>query len=159
MKVLIVSDTHGHMTNLRECVRRVSPIDMLIHCGDVEGQEEEIRSLASCETHIVSGNNDYFSRLPREDEFLIGAHKVFLTHGHNYGVSMGVDRIVDEAGARGADIVMFGHTHRPLDEKVDGVRVLNPGSLSYPRQEGRRPSYMLLEFDRNGKIFCGISYL
>ena len=159
MKVLIVSDTHGHMTNLRECVRRVSPIDMLIHCGDVEGQEEEIRTLASCETHIVSGNNDYFSRLPREDEFLIGAHKVFLTHGHNYGVSMGVDRIVDEAGARGADIVMFGHLHMPVVQKDGGIILVNPGSLTYPRQSNGLPSYIIMTVEDDGILKFAVRYI
>ncbi len=147
------------MGNLMECIRRVSPFDMLIHCGDVEGQEDEIRRLAGCETHIVSGNNDYFSSLPREEEFSVGNYKVFLTHGHSYGVSMGTGRLVEEARSRGADTVIFGHTHRPMDKRIEGIRVLNPGSLSYPRQEGRDPSYMLMEFDRQGKMFCSIAYL
>ena len=159
MKVLIVSDTHGRITNFKECLKRVSPIDMLVHCGDVEGQEEEIRRLVGCETHIVSGNNDYFTSLPREEEFLMGKYKVFLTHGHSYGVSLGMDRIVEEAKERGADTVIFGHIHRPVDKKKDGIRLLNPGSLTYPRQDGRRPSYMLVEFDASGNMFCNISYL
>ncbi len=148
MKILIVSDTHGRLINLKECLKKVSPIDLLIHCGDVEGQEDEIRRLAGCETHIVSGNNDYFSSLPREEEFSIGRYKVFLTHGHSYGVSLGTDRIVEEAKERGADTVIFGHIHRPVDKTKDGVRILNPGSLTYPRQDGRRHSYMMMEFDR-----------
>ncbi len=159
MKILIVSDTHGRITNFKECIKRVSPIDMLIHCGDVEGQEEEIRRLAGCETHIVSGNNDYFTSLPREEEFSIGKYRAFLTHGHSYGVSLGLDRIVEEAKERGADTVIFGHIHRPVDKKRDGVRILNPGSLTYPRQDGRRPSYMLMEFDASGNMFCNIAYL
>ncbi len=159
MKILIVSDTHGRITNFKECLKRVSPIDMLIHCGDVEGQEEEIRRLAGCETHIVSGNNDYFTSLPREEEFSIGKYRAFLTHGHSYGVSLGLDRIVEEAKERGADTVIFGHIHRPVDKKRDGVRILNPGSLTYPRQDGRRPSYMLMEFDASGNMFCNIAYL
>lgn len=40
MKVLIVSDTHGKEGNLKEAIRREQPIDMLIHCGDVEGARE-----------------------------------------------------------------------------------------------------------------------
>ncbi|MBQ6966298.1 MAG: metallophosphoesterase [Lachnospiraceae bacterium] len=159
MKILVVSDTHGRIGNYMECIRKVAPIDMLIHCGDIEGQEEEIKEMAGCETHIVSGNNDYFSALPREDEFMIGSYRAFLTHGHGYGVSMGLDRLVEEAEARGADIVLFGHTHRPVNEKIGNVRVLNPGSLSYPRQEGRDPSYIVIEFDQHGKLFSGISYL
>ena len=159
MKILIVSDTHGHLSNYTEVIRKVSPIDMLIHCGDVEGQEESIKKLAACECHIVGGNNDYFSDLPREDEFRIGEHRAFLTHGHGYGISMGCDRIAEEAASRDADLVFCGHTHRPEKTVIDGVRIFNPGSLSYPRQEGRRPSYMIMELDHKDTVFCNVFYL
>ena len=43
MKILVVSDTHGHSRELLEVLRRVKPVDALIHCGDVEGQENYIR--------------------------------------------------------------------------------------------------------------------
>lgn len=43
MKILVVSDTHGRDTVLREVLKKVKPIDMLIHCGDSEGSEEYIR--------------------------------------------------------------------------------------------------------------------
>ena len=47
--------------------------------------------------------------------------------------------------------IMFGHTHRPYFEERDGITVLNPGSLSFPRQEGRKSSYMILETDGEEK--------
>ena len=57
----------------------------------------------------------------------------------------------EEGAARNADIIMFGHTHRPYFEERDGITVLNPGSLSFPRQEGRKSSYMILETDGEEK--------
>ncbi len=90
---------------------------------------------------------------------MIGQYRAFLTHGHGYGVSMGYDRILEEAESRGADLVFFGHTHRPVNEKIGNIRILNPGSLSYPRQNGHQPSYMIMESDRNGNMFCSVSYL
>ena len=60
--------------------------------------------------------------------------------------------------SRGVDIVMFGHTHRPYLEQGK-VTVLNPGSLSYPRQEGRRPSYILMELDAKGQTHYHINYI
>ena len=151
MKVLIVSDTHGHMTNLRECVRRVSPIDMLIHCGDTEGGEDWIRQHTQClSVPIVKGNNDFFSRLPAELELDIEGLHIFLTHGHAYGVSMGTERPVEEALSRKADVVMYGHTHRPMIMREGRLWVINPGSLSYPRQEGHDPTYIVMNCE-NGK--------
>ena len=48
-------------------------------------------------------------------------------------------------------IAMFGHTHKPYLERRGDLTVLNPGSLSFPRQEGRRPSYMLMDLDDEGE--------
>lgn len=61
--------------------------------------------------------------------------------------------------ARKADIVMFGHTHKPHFEQKDGITVLNPGSLAYPRQEGRKGSYMIMEIDEDRKIRFEQKYL
>ena len=53
----------------------------------------------------------------------------------------------DEAKSRGFNIVMYGHTHRPsIDMSDPEVTVINPGSLAYPRQEGRRPTYIVMTF-------------
>ena len=145
MKVLIVSDTHGKHERLLQVLRREEPVDMLIHCGDTEGGEDWIRQHTQCfSVPIVKGNNDFFSNLPPELELDAGGHHIFLTHGHSYGVSMGTERIMEEALSRKADIVMFGHTHRPLIEKTEGLWVINPGSLSYPRQEGHAPTYIVM---------------
>ena len=71
MRILVVSDTHGRDGNLERAVLREQPFDMLIHCGDVEGREFFIEALAECPCTIISGNNDFFSDLPREDELSI----------------------------------------------------------------------------------------
>ena len=60
---------------------------------------------------------------------------------------------------RGVDIVLYGHTHRPVIDIDDDIIAVNPGSLSYPRQEGRQPSYALMEIDREGKVHFTIAYL
>ena len=159
MKVLIVSDTHGKEGNLKEAIRREQPIDMLIHCGDVEGGEEKIRQMAGCPVHMVAGNNDFFCDLPREKEFEIGKYRVLLTHGHYYYVSLDTQELYRQAVSRGVDIAMFGHTHRPYLESDGEVTLLNPGSLSYPRQEGRRPSYIVMELDKEGEAHFTIKYL
>ena len=88
MKVLIVSDTHGRLENLERVIEMTKPIDALIHLGDVEGQEDYIRRLVPCAAYMVSGNNDFFSMLPRELEFELGKYKVLITHGHYYYVSL-----------------------------------------------------------------------
>lgn len=159
MKVLIVSDTHGRDTKLGEAVLKESPFDYLIHCGDVEGREFFIEALAECPCTIVSGNNDFFSDLPREEEIELAGRRILVTHGHYYGVSMDVYGVVDEARSRGCEIVMFGHTHKPMAEQRNGIWVINPGSLSYPRQEGRMPSYAVMEIARGKEPEVEIKFL
>ena len=135
MKILVVSDTHGRDENFEQAVMQETPFDMLIHCGDVEGREIFIEALTECPCHIVSGNNDFFSDLPREEIVEAGNNRIFVTHGH------------------------FGHTHKPLLETIDGVLALNPGSLTYPRQRGRRPSYAIVNLDQTGRLTAELKYL
>ena len=60
MKILIVSDTHRNEDNLIEVLEKEKNLDLLIHCGDVEGAEDEIEHYAGCKTVFVAGNNDFF---------------------------------------------------------------------------------------------------
>ena len=150
MKILIVSDTHGRHGNLDEVLEREEKIDMLIHLGDVEEDEHYIEAMAQWPVHMLAGNNDFFSYLPGEKEIKIGKYRVFLTHGHGYYVSMSTKRLREEAMRRGADIVMFGHTHKPYIDVEGDLKVINPGSLSYPRQEGRRASYVVMDINASG---------
>ena len=159
MKVLIVSDTHGRDANLEIVVAQEAPFDMLIHCGDVEGREFFVQALAECPCCIVSGNNDFFSDLPREEEIELEGKRIFVTHGHYYGVSMDVSGVIEEAADRGCQAVFFGHTHKPVVLERNGVLAVNPGSLSYPRQRGRRPSYAVLHTDGHGTLQVEIQYL
>ena len=156
MRVLIVSDTHGSHRNLDAVLERVGKIDALIHMGN---GEHYIEAVADCETYMVAGNNDFFSFLPKEREFTLGKYNIFITHGHNYYVSMGTARLKEEARLRKADIVMYGHTHKPDLEFDEDIIVINSGSLSYPRQEGRRATYVMMEIDKNGEAHFELEYV
>ena len=100
MMILIVSDTHKSHGNLEKAIQDAGRIDMLIHLGDVEGAEDYIRALVDCPAHILGGNNDFFSDLPREEEFFVDGLLLFITHGHYYYVSMGEDHLKEEARGR-----------------------------------------------------------
>lgn len=158
-KVIVVSDTHGRNNNYYQVLQDESDADLVIHCGDVEGTEDVLEAVSECPIKMVSGNNDFFSDLPKEQEFEIKGHKIWVTHGHQYLVSMGYENIIDEARDRGVDIVMYGHTHKPVATEEDGIYIFNPGSLSYPRQEGRLPSYLAIYFYNDGHISYKINYL
>ena len=159
MKVLIDSDTHRRDDNFYKVLAMEKPIDLLIHAGDSEGTEDEMERAAGVPMRGVAGNNDFFSLCPSEDAFMLGPHFTFLTHGHRFYISTSEETLLEEAKAIQARIVIFGHTHRPVAREEDGVLLLNPGSLTYPRQIGRKPSYIILNVDDDGTLDYEIRYL
>ena len=158
MKILIMSDSHGRSFYLERAILRTSPLDYILHLGDIEGEEEYLRDISPCPIYIVAGNNDFFSREPKDDLIQIGNYKILLTHGHRYNVYSGTDQLKQVAREKGADIAMFGHTHVPCIDLRDDIWVINPGSISLPRQDGRKPSYIVMEIDRFEKAHFTVNY-
>lgn len=159
MKILVVSDTHRKNDNYLNVVQKEVKLDMVIHLGDVEGSEYTIQSAVDCPVEIIAGNNDFFSNLPTEKTLQVGKFRVMIAHGHQYYINMGNEMIKKEALAQGADIVMYGHTHKPVIDMTKGIIAINPGSLSYPRQENRKPSYIIMEIDGNNELKFEIKYI
>lgn len=159
MKVLIISDTHGKDNWLNWVIKNEKGLDRLIHLGDLEGAEDYLETIAPCPVEMISGNNDYFSEYPKEKVIEISGHRIFLTHGHHYGVSFGRERLASVARMLGCGIAMYGHTHCPEINDVDGIRMINPGSLAYPRQENRKPSYIIMETDGMGRVGFSLRYI
>lgn len=159
MKVLVISDTHGQHDNLDRVLERECPLDLIIHLGDIEDADTYIEAAAECPVEAVRGNNDYFSKLPGEKILTLNHQKIFITHGHYYYVDAGMEQLIKEAKGRGVDIVMFGHTHRPIIRTKGELTVLNPGSLSYPRQEGHKPTYIVMEIDEKGETEFFLKFL
>lgn len=158
MRILIVSDTHGKNGNLEKVLKLTIP-DLLIHLGDLEGSEGYIETIAPCPVEMVSGNNDFFTALDREKIITLGKYKTLITHGHYYAVGRDHVRLAEAAKEMGCQIVMYGHTHRPEVTYYDDMIVVNPGSISHPRQDNRRPSYVMGVIDRRGNINFAIEYL
>ncbi|MCR5720242.1 MAG: metallophosphoesterase [Lachnospiraceae bacterium] len=158
MKILIVSDSHRENSNLLKVLDKVKP-DALIHCGDIEGSEYVVSTAAGCPVYMVSGNNDYFSDLPQEKEVTLEGVKIWIVHGHRQRCYMGVGLLVDEAAQKGADVVCYGHTHMPSVQCESGIWAVNPGSISYPRQQNRKPSYCIMEIKKDKSVSFDIKYL
>ncbi len=144
MKILIFSDSHRQFAPLMQVMEREVQVDRIIHAGDVCQDAEDLEIMyPSVPVIAVKGNNDYFNRDFPEDRFFeLGGVKIFLTHGHNYGVKYSYSKVWQVAREKGADICIFGHTHKAHQEKLGGVELFNPGS------SGR--SYGVLEIDEKG---------
>ena len=159
MKVLIISDSHGRDKWMDYVIEKEKGLDRIIHLGDLEGGEDYLEVIAPCPTEIISGNNDYFSGYPREKVIQLSGHRILLTHGHYYGVSYNRERLAQVARQQGCDMAMYGHTHCPEIDELAGIRVINPGSIAYPRQENRKPSYIIMETDHEGHVGFSLRYL
>ncbi len=159
MKVLILSDTHGYNDTMYEVIDRETPFDMLIHCGDLEGAYDELRTKVNCTLHVVAGNNDYDPDMDRVKVFDIGKYKAVLTHGHRYRLYSDLSPLFYLAVENHADFVFFGHTHVPMIKEEGPVTLINPGSLTYPRQHGRKPSYIVGTIEDGSNPVFEVRYL
>lgn len=159
MRILVISDTHRKDDNVEKILKKEGSFDRVFHLGDVEGSQKKLTRMVKCPIDMVAGNNDMLGDLPKEKELELCGHHILLTHGHYYYVSLDTGMLGNDAGARGFDMVFYGHSHRPKIEERGGVTLVNPGSLAYPRQEGRRPSYIILNLEENKEPDFEIKYL
>lgn len=163
LRILIMSDSHGRNGNVELAIAQVreeiGEFQMLIHLGDV-GDAREIESLAGVPCYIVRGNTDYDAKLLNANVIEAGGHRIFATHGHLYQVDMRLDLLRFAALENDCDIAMYGHTHVPyLEEDPDDVTILNPGSISKPRQADHRYTYMVMEIDDEDEVTYELRYV
>ena len=153
MKIAVFSDTHGYPSGMLAAVREYKP-DCVIHLGDGADDTELIESeFPQLPIIAVAGNCDYDSMLPDKKEVTVGGIKMFLTHGHRYAVRYGkLDTLLYSADCSGAQIAMFGHTHRPVFDQIGGIFVLNPGTAG----KGKPNTWAKLEIGPTGEIECEI---
>ena len=151
MKCLVFSDAHGDTRRMAAAIALHPDADTVFFLGDGLWQAKPFfESYPELARVIVSGNCDVSFSLPDDEEaFLdIDGVRIFAVHGHRYGVKYGIGALTAEAARRGADVVLFGHTHTPLTdcrEKADGrpLWIMNPGAV-------RDGSYGILEI-KDGK--------
>lgn len=163
LRILLMSDSHGRNENVELAIAQVreeiGEFQMLIHLGDV-GDARELESLAGVPCYIVRGNTDYDAKLLNANMIEAGGHRIFATHGHLYQVDMRLDLLRFAALENDCDIAMYGHTHVPyLEEDPDDVTILNPGSISKPRQADHRYTYMVMEIDDEDEVTYKLRYV
>lgn len=131
MRIIATSDTHRRMNYLYDIIERHREnAQLFINCGDTEADIDNVTFLyPDVRLECVCGNCDWESTLPNYKVIDFSGKKVFFCHGHTYGVKHGYEMLLDEAKRVGADICIFGHTHNPSVEKIDGIYLINPGAV------------------------------
>jgi len=144
MRVGLISDTHGLLRD--EVFDHFEDVDLILHGGDVGNTDILTQLTVLAPVHAVFGNTDGFrvrELAPAQLDLLLSGWKVLVTHGHELGVP-DPDRLRQAYGGR--DVIMFGHTHRPLVEQLDGVLIVNPGAAG-PARFDIAPSIAIMELE------------
>lgn len=156
-QALIFSDSHGRIKRALEIIKEYPKAEAIFHCGDICGDEEQLRRATPHPVCIVKGNCDYNNDLRDFIVTSFGGKKIAMCHGHRHILYGGeLDALKYFGLEQGADIVLFGHTHKPLVEQNSAITVINPGSISRPRQSDLIPTYAVLEIDDQGEIHVEI---
>lgn len=130
MNLLVLSDTHGNYPLAFRAIDQVGPVDHIIHLGDGLDDAVIIEDITGIPMSKVAGNCDFSASVASDMTIILGGHSIFATHGHKYGVKSGFSGLWEKAVDTSSSIVLFGHTHLPLIQKVNDVLFVNPGCLS-----------------------------
>lgn len=139
MELLIFSDSHGNPHGMYRRLKE-NPNAIVVHLGDGV-RDLDTAALSHRTVYAVRGNCDLFEERPEEIVMSLEGHVVLMTHGHRYAVKQGLERLLAHAAEVGADLVLFGHTHRAEERYFSegtvvgeqilsrGIYLCNPGSV------------------------------
>ncbi len=140
MKLAILSDTHGLLRP--QVAERLKQADAILHAGDInkQGIVDQLGQYAPL--YVVRGNNDkqWAEGIPHDLTVTLDGVRFYLVHN---------SREVPP-DLTGVDVVVFGHSHRYVQEERGGVLWLNPGSCG-PRRFHQEITMMMAELS-DGKI-------
>ena len=127
MKFAIISDTHDNLKRFEKTLNWLNKknIQLVLHCGDISTQDtiNQANKIFKGEIKFVKGNADYrLDDLPEKMEIEIDKKKIGFTHFPDIAKKM--------AKSEKFDLVFYGHTHKPWEEKVGNCRLINPGELA-----------------------------
>lgn len=151
MYILVISDSHGRTSEIEKAIEAHPEIQHIFFLGDCIRDVEDLTYIYSNKTfHIVEGNCDGYTNYKSQDTAVLYGKRIFFTHGHTYGVKLGMDKLYAEAERQSADIVLYGHTHAAKTEYADGRYFVNPGSVCSGR--AGYTSYAIVDLTEKGMM-------
>jgi putative phosphoesterase len=146
--LLVMSDSHGNLASLRAVLSwgKKHQIDAAVFLGDGAYEVSQVahETAFTGTLSMVRGNGDALYHIPLTNTVEFAGYTFLITHGHQSRVSEGLDGLVAAAHSLGADAALYGHTHVPFWEEIDGLLVLNPGSVGSPRSN-KGASFAVIE--------------
>lgn len=155
MRIVVFSDSHGITTAMEAAIQQQKNAKLFIHLGDgLEEFKRIMEKYPSKEYWCARGNCDYTA--PEESTVYswVKDIKIMYTHGHHWHVKVDLDDLKLMAREKEARIALYGHTHISHVSYDDGLHIMNPGSISCPKDYSC-PTYGTI--DIQGKnIVCNI---
>ena len=151
--ILVLSDSHGNRREIERIMSyQIEPLDAVIHLGDGCNDIDRRSISESCALYSVRGNCDFFTAgddIPYERTISFGDFTFLIMHGHKFFVKNDIRYAVEYAAGKSVDVLLYGHTHVPLENYFSEgttigntvlskpLYVFNPGSVGkYPSSFG-----------------------
>lgn len=154
MKILVISDTHGNIEHAKRIIEDVIPagVKVILHCGDYISDARLLQKFyPEVEVFGVYGNCDVGFGGEYDRIVEVEGVPIYMSHGHRYGVKWGdYEEVWIDTVAQDAMVAVCGHSHEAYLDQKAGVILMNPGSISKPR-DSKYPSYGILEV-QDGEI-------
>lgn len=151
MKILVLSDSHKNFIALQKAFDAVPDADTVVHLGDGEAEFALLSSLHPERAMVYVGGNCDWEFHKQTHIMIASGIRIFCCHGHTLNVRRGTELLVSEAHKNDCVIALYGHTHVFFTDVINGVYVMNPGSVSEPRN-GNKPTYGVIELGSSGEI-------
>jgi len=158
-KILVISDTHKKITQTLKLMDKIPDVDHIFHLGDLVSDAIDIASVVDIPVDYVAGNCDFYERNARTTKIVeIGQNKFFLTHGHHYNVKHSMTDLERMAKEENYSGILFGHTHMAHMSYIGNTLLLNPGSISKPKNS-QKPTFAILQVDARGAVHATLNDL
>ncbi len=154
-KLIVLSDTHGNRKGVEALRARIAENDFVIHLGDGAGDLRELMREYPDKMYLCAGNCDFFSPYLEEGVLEVEQVRIFYCHGHKYGVKRDLTALAQEAKRQNCDVALYGHTHQALISKIDGVTLINPGTLHYDIDRGGSYCYLVIHKKEITSVIVG----
>ncbi len=146
----VFSDSHGNKENLFKAMvlaQKNHGTKGFAYLGDGAGDFLELKKHFPSYLHWqVQGNCDYFHpMISLEKTIVLENQKIFLTHGHRYGVKENRKKLMEETGRREGNMVLYGHTHQEIVVEEEGIWAINPGSIG----KALNPTFVIVKIEKD----------
>lgn len=146
MRYLIISDVHGFYKELCDILNYENEITNVIFLGDgIEDIEKAKKDYPNHTFYCVKGNCDYTNSAPSLDILNLEDHTVLITHGDGFDVKLSKLALRRAAINMGADIALYGHTHKQYYEYLEGLYIFCPGSVKPDISTNYSSSYGIMD--------------